>query len=183
MQNKRGFLLLLVTIVILSGAVLPVSARPAAPSPTIVDIAIGDGEFDTNGGDFDILTAAVVALDLDDVLSKRGQYTVFAPNDAAFLKLVPSGTPESEVAGILVDAFGADTVKKIVLYHVAKGRRDSGQVLASSRIRMLNREVTRISLRSGKPFINDSKIVAVDIFASNGVIHVIDSVLIPPSLR
>jgi transforming growth factor-beta-induced protein len=183
MQNKKGFVSLLVVIVMVVGVVVPVAARPVAPSPNIVDIAVGDGQFDTNGDDFDILASAVVALDLAGVLSNRGQYTVFAPNDAAFLKLVPAGTPESDVAGALVNALGADTVKDIVLYHVAKGRRDSGQVLASSRIRMLNREFTRISLSNGTAFIDDSAILAVDVFASNGVIHVIDTVLIPPSLR
>lgn len=183
MQSKKGFAVLLVMIMVLAGTVLPAAARPVAPSPNIVDVAVGDGQFDDNGEDFDILASAVVALGLDGVLSERGQYTVFAPNDAAFLKLVPEGTPEADVAGILVGAFGADTVKDIVLYHVAKGNRDSGQVTSSSQIRMMNGEFAQISLDNGMAFIDSSQIIAVDIAVSNGVIHVIDNVLIPPSLR
>lgn len=183
MKQQSRLVIVILTLVVAIGLVSPVAARPTVPAPNLVTIAVGDGTFDDNGADFDILASAVVALGLDGVLSQRGQYTVFAPNDAAFLKLVPAGTPESEVAGALVNALGADTVKNIVLYHVAKGRRDSGQVLASSTIKMLNKERTQISLVGGAPFIDSSAIIAVDVFASNGVIHVIDTVLIPPSLR
>ena len=143
----------------------PVSAK-AAPSPTIVDIAVGNPNFDT-------LVAAVLAADpaVLRTLSAKGQRTVFAPTDDAFAAL---GLNPSNVGSL-----PKDTLTSILLYHVAPGARDATDVVSSSRIRTLNGGFLRVSLSGGAAFVNDARIVATDIRASNGIIHVIDGVLLP----
>ncbi|MBE0565914.1 MAG: fasciclin domain-containing protein [Krumholzibacteria bacterium] len=142
-------------------------ARPSERT-TIVDVALA---VNAETGEFSTLIAAVVAADLVDALSARGQLTVFAPTDAAFAKL-----------GLDADSIGSldkDTLTGILLYHVAKGRRLAEDVVSSDRIRMLNGGFTAISLNDEGAFINDALIVATDVPADNGVIHVIDTVLLP----
>jgi uncharacterized surface protein with fasciclin (FAS1) repeats len=143
----------------------PVAAKPA-PSPTIVDIAIGNDNFDT-------LVAAVLAADpaVLKTLSAKGQRTVFAPTDDAFAAL--GITPDN------VATLGSDTLTAILLYHVAPGARDAADVVSSSRIRTLSGGFLRVSLSGGAAYVNDSQIIATDIKASNGIIHVIDAVLLP----
>lgn len=140
----------------------PASARPAGN--TIVDIAVKNGGFTT-------LVAAVSCTGLVPALSGQRQYTVFAPTDAAFSNL---GLNASNVCSI-----PKATLTNILLYHVAHGARYASDVVASDRIRMLNGEFTKISLQGGSAYINTAKIIATDIQASNGVIHVIDKVLLP----
>jgi uncharacterized surface protein with fasciclin (FAS1) repeats len=143
------------------------SLRPAS-TPTIVDVALAAN---AQSGEFSTLIAAVVDAGLVDALSAVGQRTVFAPTDAAFAKL-----------GLDADNIGtlptAD-LKNILEYHLAPGRRYAEAVVSSDRIRMANGQFTTISLMGGEAYINDAKIVGVDIEASNGVIHVIDTVLLP----
>nr|NIX25275.1 fasciclin domain-containing protein [Actinomycetota bacterium] len=147
------------------GAVQP---RAAATSPTIVDVALAVNE---ETGEFSTLIAAVLAADLADELSARGQRTVFAPTDAAFAALDLNADNIGEVP--------VEDLTEILLYHIAPGRRDSGEVVDSDRIRMANGSFTTISLDGGTAYINESAIVAVDVEASNGIIHVIDGVLLP----
>jgi uncharacterized surface protein with fasciclin (FAS1) repeats len=148
------------------------SARTPAASPSIVETAIAVNSSGTYAGAFDTLIClvahnpAVLAT-----LSERGQYTVFAPTDAAFAAIGIDRTNCSAAAS-------TPLVTDVLLYHVAKGRRDAADVTSSSQIRMLNGEFTRISTDGGA-FVNDARIVATDVFASNGVIHAIDKVLIP----
>jgi uncharacterized surface protein with fasciclin (FAS1) repeats len=113
-----------------------------------------------------------VAADLVDDVSAPGQRTVFAPTDAAFAELGLD-------AGNIATALPRDALIDVLLYHVAPGRRTAADVLDSERIRMLNGDATWISLREGAPYINDSQIVQTDVAASNGIIHVIDAVLLP----
>ncbi|HSD79902.1 MAG TPA: fasciclin domain-containing protein, partial [Solirubrobacteraceae bacterium] len=105
-----------------------------------------------------------------NLLSQRGQYTVFAPTDAAFEQV---GVTSDNCASIAPDVTG------ILAYHVAKGRRDAADVISSTRIRMLNRQFTSVSAAGGAYYINDAQIIVTDVFASNGVIHAIDRVLLP----
>jgi hypothetical protein len=95
-----------------------------------------------------------------------------APTDTAFEQIGINGSNCAE-------AGSTPAVTNVLLYHVAKGRRDAADVTRSSRIRMLNGEFTRISSNEGAYFVNDSRIIATDVFASNGVIHAIDKVLLP----
>jgi uncharacterized surface protein with fasciclin (FAS1) repeats len=147
------------------GAVQP--AAPA-PAPTIVDVALA---VNAESGEFSTLIAAVVSADLLTELSARGQRTVFAPTDAAFAKL---GLNAGNI-GTLPKA----ALRDILLYHVTTGRRDAAAVVGSTRIRMANGGFTTVSVGGGGAFINDAQIVVTDVAASNGLIHVIDSVLLP----
>lgn len=143
-------------------------ATKAASGPTIVDVAIAAN---AETGEFSTLIAAVLAADLAGPLSAVGQRTVFAPTDAAFAAI------GLDAAGVA--ALPKETLTNILLYHVAAGRRDAESVVSSTRIRMSSGDFTRISLRDGGAYINDAQIVATDIEASNGIIHVINDVLLP----
>jgi uncharacterized surface protein with fasciclin (FAS1) repeats len=143
-------------------------AQAPAESPTIVDVALS---VNAETGEFSTLIAAVVAADLVGALSANGQRTVFAPTDAAFAAL---GLDADNVGSVPVA-----TLTDILLYHVTTGRRDAASVVGSTRIRMSNGSFTRVSLRDGGAFINDSRIIATDVLAGNGIIHVIDAVLLP----
>lgn len=123
-------------------------------------------------GSFNILIKALQATDLVGTLSGQGQgkFTVFAPTDAAFAKL-PPGTVES----LLGDPAA---LKQILLYHVLAGEVAAPQVLASSTLTTLNGQGLTVATMGGAR-VNDASIVATDIRARNGIIHVIDTVLIP----
>jgi len=145
---------------------------------TIVEIVLSDD------GEFDVLQAAVIEAGLAGALSSTDdQYTVFAPTDAAFVTtfralLGDNSLTEADVIAF-IDAGGVDTalgdgsLADILLFHVTNGRRTSTSVVHAPQYRMLNGD----RLTRGELF--DAGIAATDISASNGVIHVINSVLIP----
>jgi uncharacterized surface protein with fasciclin (FAS1) repeats len=133
--------------------------------PSIVEAAIAVNQ---QTGEFSTLIAAVVAAGLVDTLNANRQFTVFAPTDAAFAKL---GLDATSVAALPKEA-----LTNILLYHVAPGERLAADVLAASKIRMLNKGFTTVDPTGG---INDARILATDIDVRNGVIHVIDTVLLP----
>ena len=146
----------------------------AGPGPPNVDVAVS-----AYGGG--ILVQAVVATDLDGFLSGKGQHTVFAPTDQAFLDLT-GATTESGAFDAAVALLGVDGVRDVVTYHVAPGQRLSGDVVDATRIRtvaksFITKDAGWTVLTGGSG--NDVEIIAVDIPASNGVIHVIDGVLLP----
>ena len=165
----RRIALMLASAALLAGLTVgPVAARQ--PGSTIVDTAIS-----VNGatGEFDHLIAAVVRTGLAGTLDGRRQFTVFAPTDAAFEELF-------DVLGVSgIDGIPVGTLRSVLLYHVAPGDRSSTDVLASSRIRTLSKQFLRPSVQGGNAYIEDARIVAADVDASNGVIHVIDGVLLP----
>jgi transforming growth factor-beta-induced protein len=154
----------------------------AAPSPTIVDIAVAAAS-DEQNPEFTILVQAVLAAGLADELSAKGQLTVFAPTDAAFGRLL-------DLLGVSAEELLADTdlLTSVLLYHVAPGERFSGDVLGSERIRTLNGAFLFPVVNANGAFIvdgndatEDAQLLApdlIDIEASNGVIHVIDEVLL-----
>ena len=125
-------------------------------------------------GTFKTLVAAAKAAGLVDVLTSDKPLTVFAPTDAAFSRL-PKGTVQS-----LLKPENSDQLKQILLYHVVDGRVYADQVLKLAEAKSLSGSLLQITTSEKGAFINDSKLTAIDIEASNGVIHVIDSVLIPP---
>ncbi len=129
----------------------------------IVDTAV-------NAGDFTTLVAAVKAADLVDTLKGKGPFTVFAPTDAAFAKL-----PEGTVDELLKDT---PKLKKILTYHVV-----SGKVMAADAKKMKSAttvEGSDVKINASKGVkINDSTVTTADVGADNGVIHVIDTVLMP----
>lgn len=196
------------TLVLSAVMALGVLAGPAAAADaTITDIAVGDGEFDRNARDFDILAAAVVAAGLDGTLATPDLgVTVFAPTDYAFRRLVrdlggPWKAHEADVAGWLVENVGVDTITSVLLYHVVEGQVYSSDVVPG----LQGAEVPTLLGPTFEVFIqyekgtDDLKAVwlrdqdhddlnarlvlgSLDIQASNGVIHVIDRVMRPVDL-
>lgn len=142
----------------------PQAGSELAPSDmSIVDIALGNPNFST-------LVAAVSKAGLVDALSGEGQFTVFAPTNDAFDQAAAdlgAGSGED-----LVDALSVDELTNILLYHVTEGRRNSQSVLAAPQYEMLNGSL----LSQGELDLNTD---LIDISASNGIIHVINSVLLP----
>ena len=124
-------------------------------------------------GNFKTLTKLVVKAGLADTLSNSGPYTVFAPTDAAFKK-VPKSTLKSL-------ARHPAKLRAVLLYHVVAGRVPSSQVVMLKSAKTLNGKSVRIHTAGGKVFVNNAKVTKADINASNGVIHVVNRVLIPPA--
>jgi transforming growth factor-beta-induced protein len=131
----------------------------------IVDTAAADGRFTT-------LLAAVEATGLENTLREEGPFTVFAPTDEAFAQL-----PEGTVEGLLDDT---PALTNILLYHVVAGRVYAEQVVTMDSAETVQGEAVNISLEEDQVRINDALVIITDIEAANGVIHVIDSVLLPP---
>jgi uncharacterized surface protein with fasciclin (FAS1) repeats len=147
-------------------------AETAAEGPgTIVDVAVGAGSFTT-------LVAAVQAAGLVETLSGEGPYTVFAPTDEAFAAALVALDLTAEE--LLADT---DTLTSILTYHVVAGEVPSSQVvtLDGQEVETVNGASVTISVDGDTVMVNDATVTAVDVDASNGVIHVIDSVLLPPS--
>jgi uncharacterized surface protein with fasciclin (FAS1) repeats len=137
-------------------------------TPTVVEVALA---VNAETGEFSTLIAAVLAGQLAGELSANGQRTVFAPTDAAFAEL---GLNAGNISTLPVGA-----LRNILLYHVSPGRRDAASVVTADRLRMASGGFTRITLREDGAYINESRIVLTDIAAANGIIHVIDRVLLP----
>ncbi|MGB0153507.1 MAG: fasciclin domain-containing protein [Verrucomicrobiales bacterium] len=134
----------------------------------IVDTAVAAGSFKT-------LAAALEAGGLIEALKEEGPFTVFAPTDDAFAAL-PEGTVET-----LLKPENKDKLVDILTYHVVSGAVPAETAVTLSAATALNKKEIKLSLKDGALFLNDSKVVKTDITTSNGVIHVIDAVLLPPS--
>ncbi|NEZ59634.1 fasciclin domain-containing protein [Leptolyngbyaceae cyanobacterium CCMR0082] len=135
---------------------------------TIVDVAIANGSFDT-------LVAAVQAADLVETLSGEGPFTVFAPTDEAFAAL-----PEGTLDTLLLPENQA-TLAQILTYHVLSGEVPSGEVTTGAVATVADEELEIVADESGVT-VGGATVVTPDVEASNGIIHVIDTVLLPPSL-
>lgn len=146
------------------------SASPAMNSTTtsgsVVEVAASNGSFKT-------LTAALKAAGLDKALASGGSYTVFAPTDEAFAAL-PKGTVEE-----LLKPENKDTLVKLLTYHVVQGEKASTS-LQSGDTETLSGAPIKVNVSSGGVMVNDANVVQADIKANNGVIHVIDKVILPP---
>jgi uncharacterized surface protein with fasciclin (FAS1) repeats len=157
----------LVTVAAVAVAgVLPAAAagHPQRSRGNIVQTARAAGQFKT-------LTALLKRAGLAKTLAGKGRFTVFAPTDAAFAK-VPKKT---------LDALAAHPAKlrAVLLYHVAKGRLTAAKVVKRRSLRTLEGQRVRVRVRHGRVYINGARVVTPDVRASNGVIHVINRVLIP----
>ncbi len=164
----------MLTLAACAPAATPMPEPTAAPTEApmakdIVDTAVADGRFTT-------LVAAVQAAGLVDALKGEGPLTVFAPTDDAFAKL-PAGTLDS-----LLLPENKQTLTDILLYHVVDGKAMASDVVGLTAVTtLLGKDVT-ISVKDGEVFLNDTlKVIITDIETSNGVIHVIDAVLLPPT--
>ena len=136
---------------------------------TIVQTAIDAGSFTT-------LVTAVKAAGLAETLSGPGPFTVFAPTDAAFAKL-PKGT----IDGLLKDK---EQLASILTFHVLSGKVMAADIIKTNGAKptTVNGQALEIVVRDGKVYVNGAQVVTADIVASNGVIHVIDKVLLPKAV-
>ena len=141
------------------------SAAPAQ-GKDIVDTAVAAGSFKT-------LAKALAAADLVETLKGSGPFTVFAPTDDAFAKL-PAGTLES-----LLKPENKAQLRRILTYHVVAGKVMAADVVKLTTAKTVSGDSVNIAAGSGGVSINNAKVVKTDIATSNGVIHVIDTVLIP----
>ena len=158
-------------LTILAVAAAPGSMRADVTDPLkpadIVDTAVAAGQFKT-------LAAALEAAGLVDALKGAGPFTVFAPTDEAFAKL-PAGTVES-----LLKPENKENLKSILLYHVISGNVPASEVLKLNgrSVKTLQGSSIKVRTKDGV-HLDNAKVVQTDVMASNGVIHVIDTVLIP----
>lgn len=132
----------------------------------IVDTAVAAGSFNT-------LAAALQAADLVDALKGEGPFTVFAPTDEAFAKL-PAGTVET-----LLKPENKAQLQAVLLYHVVPGKAVAKDVVGKPAWATLNGQQINIATKGESPMVDNAKIVSTDVMASNGVIHVIDTVILP----
>ena len=137
-----------------------------ASKQDIVDTAVEAGSFNT-------LVAAVKAAGLVDVLKGEGPYTVFAPTDAAFAQL-PEGTLES-----LLLPENKEKLQAILTYHVVAGSVDAAAVTKLTSAKTVQGDKVTVSVKDGSVMIDEAKVVKADVEASNGIIHVIDRVILP----
>jgi uncharacterized surface protein with fasciclin (FAS1) repeats len=142
------------------------SLSGGAQGKDIVDTAVGAGNFKT-------LAAALQAAGLVETLKGDGPFTVFAPTDAAFAKL-PAGTVEN-----LLKPENRDKLKAILTYHVVAGKVTAAQVMKLKSAKTVEGSDVTIATSGGKVKVDNANVVTADVMASNGVIHVIDTVILP----
>ena len=145
------------------------ATAPATKQGTIVQTAKDAGQFNT-------LCELVAAAGLVDTLNSAGPFTVFAPTDAAFAKL-----PPETVAALKKDP---KALAAILTYHVVPGKKDAAEVVKMKEIMTVEGQPIMITIVDGKVMLNKSAtVVKTDVGASNGVIHVIDTVILPPAKK
>ncbi|MFY9781849.1 MAG: fasciclin domain-containing protein [Candidatus Baltobacteraceae bacterium] len=152
-------------LVAAAALMIALPARADAPG-TIVEVAAGAGTFKT-------LVAAVKAADLADTLSGKGPFTVFAPTDDAFAAL-PPGTLDS-----LLKPENKQQLRAILLYHVVPGIVKSTDLKDGETFETAAGQTLTIHISGGSVQVNDATVIKADILASNGIIHVINKVLLP----
>ena len=172
---KRTILLSIAAFAVVVAACSPAASPTPAPTPTPAAEEMGDiVEVATEAGSFTTLLTAATAAGLVETLQGDGPFTVFAPTDEAFAAL-PEGTLDS----LLADPEALDD---ILLYHVVSGEVTSDQVVELTEATTVQGAPIAISVMDGTVTLNDSAtVVTADVPASNGVIHVIDAVLLPPT--
>jgi uncharacterized surface protein with fasciclin (FAS1) repeats len=172
MHSLEHFRRNLAVTALVAGATASVALAPAAlpaQEADIVETALAAGSFNT-------LAAALEAAGLVETLQGDGPFTVFAPTDEAFAAL-PDGTVES-----LLQPENRNALVAVLTYHVVPGRVTAAQVVELDEATTVNGADVRIRTRNGGVRINESNVVSTDLLATNGVIHVIDQVLLPPEL-
>ena len=156
----------------------PKQTTTAAKEVAVKEVTVQEPDIVTvaaTAGDFNTLVAAIKAAGLVETLKGEGPFTVFAPNDAAFAKL-PAGTLES-----LLLPENKEKLVAILTYHVVPGEVLAADVVTLTSANTVEGEAVAISVDDAGVHVNDAMVIATDVMASNGVIHVIDSVLIPSS--
>ena len=138
----------------------------ASPAKDIVDTAVGAGSFNT-------LVAAVKAAGLVDTLKGKGPFTVFAPTDDAFKKLPPNTLDD------LLKPENKEKLKGILTYHVVSGKVMAKDVVKINSAKTVNGQSLTIAVKDKDVMVNNAKVTKTDIECSNGIIHVIDTVILP----
>ena len=146
----------------------PAMSKPMNKKPTIVDIALKGKQFST-------LVAALKAADLVDTLAGDGPFTVFAPTNAAFAKL-PKGT-----VATLLKPENKEKLKQILTYHVVSGAVPSSKLKNGQKVVTLEGASISVKIRRGQVKVNNAAVTTANIKASNGIIHIIDRVIMPPA--
>jgi uncharacterized surface protein with fasciclin (FAS1) repeats len=144
-------------------AALLIAASSVASAADIVDTAVSAGQFKT-------LVTALKEADLVDTLRQAGPYTVFAPTDAAFAKL-----PKDKLDALLKDK---EQLTAVLTYHVVPGKITAAQVKPGA-VKTVQGQSFTVSTQGSSVMVDEAKVVKTDIAASNGVIHVIDTVILP----
>lgn len=153
-------------IVGIAALALLTTAASAATKDDIVDTAIAAGSFKT-------LVKAIQVAGLEETLKGPGPFTVFAPTDEAFAKL-PAGTVES-----LLKPENRDKLRAILTYHVVAGQHDSAEVAKLSSAKTVEGGQVSLVVTSAGVMVDKAKVIKADTYTSNGIIHVIDTVLLP----
>ncbi len=175
-RTQNGFTAIAFALTLMAGSVAVAqdtmtpatgaAAANATEQKDIMDTAVAAGSFTT-------LVKAVKAADLASTLKGEGPFTVFAPTDAAFAKL-----PEGAL-GDLLKPENKEKLKAVLTYHVVAGKVDAAAASKLTSAKTVNGKELTIKADDGTVMINDAKVTKADIMASNGVIHVIDTVLMP----
>ena len=165
-QMYKVYFLVAAVAVALSLSLGVLAGVKPEPTKDIVDTAVAAGSFKT-------LVAALQAAGLVDTLKGKGPFTVFAPTDEAFAKL-PPGTVED-----LLKPENKAKLVSILTYHVVPGEVLSSQVIKMNSAKTVNGENLTIKVEDGTVMVDNAKVIKADILCSNGVIHVIDSVVLP----
>ena len=165
-QMYRVYFLFAAVAVALSLSLGVLAGPKPEPGKDIVDTAVAAGSFKT-------LAAALQAAGLVDTLKSKGPFTVFAPTDEAFAKL-PPGTVED-----LLKPENKEKLVSILTYHVVPGKVLASQVVKMNSAKTVNGQSLTIKVEDGTVMVDNAKVTKTDILCSNGVIHVIDSVVLP----
>jgi uncharacterized surface protein with fasciclin (FAS1) repeats len=155
---------------VLAGAIIASAVHAQPADKDIVDTAVAAGSFKT-------LAKALQAADLVGTLKEKGPFTVFAPTDEAFAKL-----PEATLAALLKPENKAK-LRRILTYHVVAGRVTAADVLKLKSAKAVSGDTIDIEASGGTVLVEQARVMKTDINASNGVIHVIDSVILPDGAK
>jgi uncharacterized surface protein with fasciclin (FAS1) repeats len=166
MSKMKKFLAILTLLTVLGSVAVTGATARSTEQGNIVQTAVAAGQFKT-------LTKLLKRAGLANALQQPGPFTVFAPTDAAFKK-VPKRT-----LNILLH--NKAKLKAVLLYHVASGKVTAAKVAELASVKTLNGKAVRIRASGANVFVNAAKVTTPDVMASNGVIHVINRVLIPPA--
>ncbi len=159
---------MLTKLLLIGGLALMAGGAGTAQEKNIVDTAAAAGSFNT-------LVKAVQAADLTSTLEGPGPFTVFAPTDQAFAKL-PAGTLET-----LMKPENKEKLRAILTYHVVAGDLDASEVAKLHSVKTVEGADLKIVNKNGSVMVDNAKVVKADIRTSNGIIHVIDAVMLPPN--
>jgi uncharacterized surface protein with fasciclin (FAS1) repeats len=165
-MNRIPRLVALLALGAIAVAALGSTGSAASQQRTIAQTAAASGQFST-------LTTLLKKAGLVSTLGRPGPYTVFAPTNAAFAKV-----PKQTLNALLADKA---KLRAVLLYHVVPGKVTAAKVVKLSSAKTANGERVRIRVKGSTVYVNGARVTKADVMAANGVIHVVDSVLVPPS--